>query len=803
MLLPRSFRPLAAAALGAVALWPLGPAPAQRTEGAADLPTIAFVGPIAADILSIEVQAGRLEPTRQVPYVSQPGDEIRQQTNRNTGEPRSVTVVRGGTSIGYPVGRDRKLLSIPAKIVGQPLDEGAAGKPENYVISSLEDGRYSKGLSPSAVWRKTKPDNWAGSGHASRHYLYLKLPHALQPGKRYSIDVGLSVAKSHVEYVYRPDRDRSEAVHVTQVGFRPDDPGKSAFLSAWLGTGGPHAYASGPRFHLREESSGRLVYTGPVTLAWKAADPEQYGRKINFEKTDVYRMDFGGFRRPGRYRVCVEGVGCGYPFDIAPDAWLKAFQLSMKGHYHQRNGIEFGPPYTTYVRPRGFHPDDGVKVYQSTCPLMYSGNGLNILGTERNNFDCLVQGRTDQVVPNAWGGYMDAGDWDRRAWHLDATRLHLELMGLFPAYFRKVSLNIPESGNDLPDVIDEALFNLDCYRRLQTPEGNVRGGIESSEHPTNSEASWQESQMVLTYAPGIWESYIYAGVAARAGHVLRLAGRREAETYRESALKAMRWAESEYARWKEGPDFTKATARGKTSIEEERNLAAVELYRFTGDKTWHDLFLATTDLNAPEPRTSVRRMDAAFAYSRLDAGQADPAIRSKAEQMVLRSADDALRFADGNVFRIAKVNAAPRAYGGFYTVPADRAVARAHALTGKAVYLEALIRSSQFSAGANPMNMTMTTGLGHDYPRNPLHVDTRSTGQPAPSGITVYGPLDLGASMESVLDRLQKECVPPALEWPVTETYFDVWTWVPVNEYTVHETMGPTSYVWGYLAARK
>jgi endoglucanase len=398
---------------------------------------------------------------------------------------------------------------------------------------------------------------------------------------------------------------------------------------------------------------------------------------------------------------------------------------------------------------------------------------------------------------------MDAGDWDRRIWHLDATRLHLELMDLSTAYLRKVSLNIPESGNELPDVIDEALFNLDVYRRLQTPEGGIRGGIESSEHPTNSEASWQESQMVLTYAPGIWESYIYAGVAARAAHALRLVGRREADTYRESALRAMKWAEAEYAGWKVGPDFAKATERGKISIEEERNLAAVELYRLTGDKTWHDLFVATTDLNAAEPRATARRVDAAFVYARLAQRLADSALAGKAEQLVVRTADDALRFAEGNVFRIAKVNAMPRPYGGFYTVPADRSVARAHFLTGKPAYLEALIRSAQFSAGANPMNMTMTTGLGHDYPRNPLHADTRNTGQPAPSGITVYGPLDMGSSNQSVTERLQKESTPPALEWPVTETYFDLWTWVPVNEYTIHETLGPTSYIWGYLAARK
>ena len=789
--------------LTGIMLISIGSAGVPSAEEPTDLPTVERVGPISADILSIEVQAGRLEPTRQVPYESRPGDQIKQQANKNTGEPRSVTLIRDGATAGSLVGRDRKILSIPPKIVGEPLDEMLADKAENYVVASPDDSRYATGLSPLAVWRKTKSNNWAGPMFASRHYLYLKLPHALQPGRRYSLKLRLNVAVRTLEYRYDPARDRSEAVHLTQIGFRPEDPGKCAFLSIWLGTGGSHVYPSNLRFYVTDESSGKHVYTGRVIAAWKAAEPESYGRKINYEKTDVYRMDFADFRRPGSYRVCVEGVGCSYSFEIAGDVWQKAFRLSMKGHYHHRSGIELGPPYTDFIRPRGFHPGDGVKVYQSTCSLTYSGNGLNVLGTERNNFDCLVLGRTDQVVADAWGGYMDAGDWDRRVWHLDATRLHLELMDLFPGYFKSVGLNIPESTNELPDLVDEALFNLDCYRRLQTPEGGIRGGIESTEHPTNAENSWQESQMVLTYAPGIWESYIYAGVAARAGYVLRTLGLRESDTYGQSAQRAMRWAEAEYANWKAGPDYGKATERAKVSIEEERNLAAIELHRLTDEKRWHDLFVATTDLNLPQPSGSVRRGDAAFVYTRLAKRQVNPALRRRAEERVVRNADEALRFAQGNAFRIALLNAAPRPYGGFYTVPADRSLARAHALTGRADYLEALIRSAQFSAGANPMNMTMTTGLGHASPRNPLHIDSRNSGQPAPAGITVYGPLDLAASNQSVLARLQKESTPPALEWPVAETYFDIWTWVPVNEYTVHQTLGPTSYVWGYLAARK
>ena len=141
---------------------------------------------------------------------------------------------------------------------------------------------------------------------------------------------------------------------------------------------------------------------------------------------------------------------------------------------------------------------------------------------------------------------MDAGDWDRRIQHLVVTRYLIELADLFPDYFGNLSLNIPESGNQLPDVVDEGLFNLDCYRRMQTPEGGIRGGIESSEHPRHGEGSWQESLDVMAYSPGIWSSYIYAGVAAQAARWLESREPALAPTYRDSSLRAMNWAEQAY-----------------------------------------------------------------------------------------------------------------------------------------------------------------------------------------------------------------------------------------------------------------
>jgi endoglucanase len=190
-------------------------------------------------------------------------------------------------------------------------------------------------------------------------------------------------------------------------------------------------------------------------------------------------MDFSAFSTPGRYRVLVEGIGTSYPFPIAREVWGDAFKVSMAGLLHHRSGIELGPPFTEYKRPRTMHPADGFKVFQ-----------LNItrLDGEADKVNADLQKGTEgrKLEPDAWGGYMDAGDWDRRSQHLSVTYDLLELFELFPAHFKNVKLALPpsEARNTLPDILDEARWNLDFYKRLQLPDGGVRGGVEQTAHPS-------------------------------------------------------------------------------------------------------------------------------------------------------------------------------------------------------------------------------------------------------------------------------------------------------------------------------
>jgi endoglucanase len=776
-------------------------------------PKVTNVSLVAPDMLCLEVDACRILPAVQIPYVKDPADVITEQGVTGLGEKRNMFVVRNGFPLGTLVGSHRNIITLYERVVGKHLDTKTADLAGSYMISSPGDGNYSKPASPLKVFRKSKPTGWTDTSwqidkvqyYTAKHFLYLKLPFALKTGNSYLISMpGLNLDRSALYFVYDASYSRSEAVHVSQIGFRADDPDKNAFLSLWMGNGGGYTYPDGIGFSLINEISNEKVFSGKGTIHWKGDAPEGIGTRVNHNGTDVIRLDFSNFTTPGRYRVCVEGIGCSYPFSIGnEDTWEHAFKISMKGVFNHRSGIPMMAPYTDFIRPRSFHPDDGVNVYASSCSLLNSGNGLNALGTDKNNFDNLVAGKTDMIVQDAWGGYMDAGDWDRRIQHLAAPRLYLELVELNPDYFRNICLNIPESGNDLPDVVDEALFGLDIYRRMQLPDGGIRGGVESSEHPIEGSTSWQESQTVLAYAPDHWSSYIYAGVAARAAVVLRMLKKEEtAAIWEESAVRAMKWAEVEYDKWIKSPEYSKIRVRTKSAVVIERNLAAAELYRLTKDKRWNQVYISTQKIETD-------RTEAAFIYASLDKSLVDKKAQQAAVKSLMDEADSLVKLSSNNAFGITNGSAGRpmSGYSSTYSTPASATLVRAHYLSGNSIYLKTILRSGLYTAGANPMNLCLTTGLGENCVKNPLHEDSKHTGQPAPLGITVFGPCELpfsdakpGSDLER---RLNTACSPSISGWPTAESFFDVFWFVQENEYVINSPLGPTAYIWGYLASRK
>ncbi|BAM03196.1 glycoside hydrolase family 9 protein [Phycisphaera mikurensis] len=795
----------------------------QRGE---DAPRVVAVRPVGADLLEVEIHAGRTIRQPQQPYIKQPGDELRPDENptlrrldgRVVVAAENVRLMRKNDkgelrSAGYVVG-DQDVLWPEVDFEGLLLEPLTVDLPAAYRLMGIGNAA-AEGVEPEEVHRKSRPvapNLETAERVETEHRIALRLPAPLEAGQTVRIGFpGLNTAQQEVTYTHAPRVERSPAIHVSQIGYRPDDPHKRAYLSHWTGDGGGVAFDAVERFELLDERNDETVFRGEVRMGVAQDTAESLQGDRNHSLTDVFHLDFSDFRTPGTYRVHVPGLGCSFPFEIRHEAWMDALRVAMRGLLAHRSGIALGPPLLPYERPRPMHPDDGFDVYQLGVTTLEGEAKAVLEDLQRQLGDGLDTGRLT-VAPEAWGGHMDAGDWDRNRNHLKTAYLLLEAVELHPEFFTRISLALPEdeASDALPDVANEALWTVDLFRRLQTSEGGVRGGIESAAHPRHGEASWQETLLVGVFAPDHVSSYHFAAVAAKAARVLAVADPALAAAHREAAERAFAWAEANEARV-----AAEVAARGGGNNVEAlrdtfRSLAAVELYNLTEAPRYHQAFRDTSTL-AGHPGNALEQHDAAFAYARLPASLADPALADAARAQILEAAERAIAFAEGNAFGLTTDIPSLPVMGwlGYFSTPGilSEVCVRAHALTGEERFLAATIRSCDFAAGANPMNRTLTTGLGHRSPRWPLHMDSHHTGHAPPPGITVYGPSDPqlagGAFDWAHTWRLAGVMHPDSRAWPTSEFYVDIFGWPPMNEYTIHQTFHRVAYTWGYLAARE
>lgn len=768
-------------------------------------PSVVQTGLVAPDVIALTVEAQRIVPPVFGPYEAQPGDVVKPEKLGTDRDFPMAKLVRGGKAIGWLQGRKLDWFATFERVEGDPLLTFLADDVANYTVTSTDDPVYATPVRPQAVHRKSMPIDWKMGDNIfpARHRLYLKLERPLAPGKSYTVTVArLNLREAAQPLLCDTRKLYSEAVHANQIGFHPQDSCKQAFLSAWLGSGGPQSYPEGLRFAIIDEATGRDAFTGQVVLALAVDGSEGLGGKQvpNTSRTAVYRMDFSALRTPGRYRVHVDGIGCSHPFDILPTVWEKAFLVQMRGLYNNRCGVELGAPYTTFRKPRDFHPADGTRVTVSSNDVLMTGD---------HSYNDFSKGDTSVAAPEAWGGYHDAGDWNpRRVSHMYTTLAQLELVEMFPTYANALKLNIPPEPG-VPDIITEALFEIDCFRRIQRADGGMPYGIESDGDPLPGEISWLSGQRVYVAAPNIRDSWFYAAVAGRAAKVLRPIRPELAEIYLQSARKAFDWAEADYARRK--ADGSLAKLKEMWRALDNRNLSALVLYEITGERALHDVFMQDTRLKKPGEALYAWgagiQADAAFLYARLDDAKADAAVKRNAIAGILALAKASTEYANGNAFNLTNREKYRPLFCGFFSTSGGTELARAHFLTGKPEYLADVLRSTQFQSGCNPNNLVYTTGLGVNAVRHPLHVDARQTGQAMPEGLTVFGNIDYwnwkGGFWDWPIKFINKPATlwPDAYAWPLTEAYFDINTFVSQNEFVI-DTWAPNVFVWGYLAAQ-
>jgi len=331
------------------------------------------------------------------------------------------------------------------------------------------------------------------------HVAYLKLATPLENGKTYTVSTRNG---EKVSFEYDEKECVSWGIKVNQVGYLPDAGRKYAYLGVWLGDLGPLDLTNfaGQPFYLCEATSKTNVFEG--TVAFRSKDILREGKTPVYGE-DIYEMDFSAFSTPGEYFVYIPGVGRSWSFRIDTDAIGEAFYIHARGLFHQRSGMALEEEYTAWPMEAdhvgswvgGFAPNSAhYREGEDESFGYFDENGKRI---SIKQFEVISETATEEFLPDVWGGWRDAADYDRRTHHFQIVRDLLSAYLMFPEKFLDGQLHIPESGNGIPDIVDEAAWGVDVWRRAQNESGGVGCWLEATSHPQNPNPAEDDQRYYL------------------------------------------------------------------------------------------------------------------------------------------------------------------------------------------------------------------------------------------------------------------------------------------------------------------
>lgn len=522
----------------------------------------------------------------------------------------------------------------------------------------------------------------------------------------------------------------NEAVKVDQVGYLPARP-KLAVVTD------PHATGA---FAVRRAADDSQVLTGRLGPA--AADPDT---------GDTVRIaDFSALGETGSFYLDVAGVGASHEFDVAPDVYAKVFYLAMRAFYGQRCGtaVDLAPTYPGYR-----HPACHVQGTRNPDALMHASSG-------------------GHGYLEAAGGWHDAGDYGKYVVNSGITTG--ELLWTYETFARRVAavrLDLPESGNPVPDILDEVRWNLDWMLKMQDRDGGVWHKLTSERFGSFVMPDVDDGgpRYVIGTGAAPYKSSCatgdFAAVTAVAARVFPPFDPDFAAAALAASERAWRWLALNPEVVFKNCCGVQIGEYGDTSCADERLWAAAELFRTTGRAEYNAYFTANQAAARPGlvAATTPSWQDvgtlALLTYSLSAQPGADEAVRAQIRADTLAAADAIVVRTRANAYR---VSLRPTDYvWGSNGVAANYGVllALAYAMQPNPAYRDAAADNLHYLLGRNTFGLSWVTQTGRRPFHNPHHrpsgADTNA--EPWP-GLLSGGPNRYGG--DPVIDAMP--ATPPA-----------------------------------------
>lgn len=504
----------------------------------------------------------------------------------------------------------------------------------------------------------------------------------------------------------------NDQIRLNQIGFYPDAPKIAVVLT-------------NKKSSFSVQGVGRkVVYKGQLK---KSALPDFAGHYTSI-------ADFSAFSKPGKYVLNVPGLGSSYPFNISKNVHKQVADATIKAFYFMRASIPLLEKYAGKWHRAMGHPDNKVLVHASA----------------------VSEWRPEGSIVSSPRGWYDAGDYNKYIVNSGiSTYTLLSLYEDFPDYMKTVKLNIPESGNGIPDLLNETLWNL---RWMLTMQDSIDGGVYHK--LTNAAFDKMEMPDKATEPRYIIQKSTaatldFTAVMAQSARVFRqyevqLPG--FADSCREAALKAWDWAQSNphviYNKYLLNANFSPKITTGDYGDNEVRDefiWAASELFVTLKNLKYVNDINVIPDNKMPLPSWSQVRVLGYYTIARNSARIASLGYKNTAEikKRIVNYADDLIKDADKTAYKAVMYKKRTNFIWGSNSVAANQGIAlvQAYKLTGDKKYLKYALNNLDYILGRNGTGYSFVTRYGSRTPMHPHHRPSVADGivDPVP-GLMVGGP---------------------------------------------------------------
>ena len=515
----------------------------------------------------------------------------------------------------------------------------------------------------------------------------------------------------------------------------------------------PQMDASG--FVIRNTETDEVVYEGDLV---NGGTHSPSGETVKI-------ADFSDFDDIGRFVLEIEDGETSYPFYVGDNVFEGVTDAVLKALYFNRASLELDEEYAgTWARPLG-HPDNEVQVHNSAA--------------------------TEQIPANTTisspGGWYDAGDYNKYIVPISVSIYQmLFAYQQFPEFFEEQNLNIPESNNEIPDVLDESLYALRWMFTMQDPNdggvyhklttANFAGGVMP--HLANAQRYVVQKTSTATFD--------FAAVMAQAARVYESILPDFADSALAAAELAWQWGEANpevyYNQGTLSDPAINTGAYGDGNTSDEQFWAATELYITTGNDEYYDKTgWNNTDIGNPG-WSDVRALGLySLVHHRKNLTELATADTSALKQKLINSFSWYVDDAKNSPYRTAAGVHDWQYYwgsnGGFGNLA--MAFLQIYQITDDQDYYDATIHVIDYLLGRNPLGHSYITGYGDLAPMEIHHRQSYADGIADPVPGWVAG----GANP----DNQNQDCGASAYssELPAL-SYLDDWCSYSTNEITTY-----------------